>query len=125
MKCIAIGFLLVGLSLLVESFNHPASRVLTKRPHSKLCLSDDDTTSPLSSLEREMEDLKAKFDWIEAMEERNKAQLDSFIDENDQLESMDPEERELLQLKDTIVERMDILSEELIQMWIGSKSMDG
>jgi diphthamide biosynthesis enzyme Dph1/Dph2-like protein len=40
-------------------------------------------------------------------------------------DSMEEEERHLLQSKDAILQRMEVLSEELIQMWMGQKSMDG
>jgi len=76
-------------------------------------------------LEEELEDLQNQWTYIEALEERNKAQLDSFVDEQDQWDSMDEEDRALLQSKDDILKRMDILAEELVQVWMGGKMMDG
>jgi hypothetical protein len=62
---------------------------------------------------------------IEAIEERNKAQLDSFVDEEDQWDSLEEYERELLQSKEAVVQRMDTMAEELLQMWLGTKSIEG
>lgn len=49
--------------------------------------------------------------WIEALEERNKAQLMSFIDEEDQWESLQDWERELLLSKEKILRQLDELTE--------------
>mmetsp|Transcript_29152 Transcript_29152/g.33478 ORF Transcript_29152/g.33478 Transcript_29152/m.33478 type:complete len:135 (+) Transcript_29152:108-512(+) len=46
---------------------------------------------------------------IGALEERNKAQLDSFVNEQDQWESMEEEERDFLSQKDDILSRLDQL----------------
>ena len=62
---------------------------------------------------------------IEALEERNKSQLESFVDEQDQWESLEEEERQLLLQKDEITQRMEAIAEELVQIWMGSKSMEG
>lgn len=48
--------------------------------------------------------------YIEALEERNKAQLQSFVDEEDQWESMEDFERELLSSKEKVVTQLDELS---------------
>jgi len=76
-------------------------------------------------LEKELEDLQNQWTYIEALEERNKAQVDSFVDEQDQWDSMDEEDRALLQSKDDILKSLDILAEELVQVWMGGKMMDG
>jgi len=87
--------------------------------------SPNDQKEEKSSIEEEMERLQQTLASIEALEERNKAQLDSFIDEEDQWESMEEFERDLLNSKEEIVERMEKISEELLQMWMGAKSMEG
>jgi hypothetical protein len=46
-------------------------------------LSDENVALP-EHVAHEMDDLKYQISLIEALEERNKAQLDSFIDEQDQ-----------------------------------------
>ncbi|CAB9531248.1 expressed unknown protein [Seminavis robusta] len=61
------------------------------------------------SKEDEMDELQNQLALIEALEERNKAQLDSFVDEQDQWDSLEEEEREFLLQKDTILKRIDEL----------------
>jgi hypothetical protein len=92
---------------------------MSKEPDSD---SQDDTGFPI---EQEIERLQNQLALIEALEARNEAQLESFIDHQDQWDSLEEEERQLLQSKDAILQRMEVLSEELIQMWMGQKSMDG
>lgn len=88
---------------------------------------DDDVTSDpaITALQHELETLQNDLTYIEALEERNKSQLDSFVDEQDQWDSMEEEERQLLQKKDVIIKRIDDLTELLIQCWMNAKSMDG
>ena len=57
--------------------------------------------------------LQSQLSLIEALEERNKAQLDSFVDEQDQWDSLEEEEQELLLQKNAIVARIEELSKEL------------
>ena len=76
-------------------------------------------------IEIELEELQHALELIEALEIRNESQLDSFIDKHDQWDSLEEEERVLLSSKEYVKERIDILSEELIQLWMGTKSMDG
>lgn len=76
-------------------------------------------------IEVELEQLQYQLELIEALEIRNESQLDSFVDKQDQWDSLEEEERILLQSKPTIEKRMEVLTEELIQLWMGSKSMDG
>lgn len=76
-------------------------------------------------IEEELENLQQQLALIEALEQRNEAQLDSFVDEQDQWESLEPEEQDLLRSKDEIVERMDQITTELLQLWMGAKSQDG
>lgn len=80
---------------------------------------------PCNGLTEEMERLQQKLTYIEALEERNKAQLDSFVDEQDQWDSMEEEERQLLQSKGDIEKRLEQMTSELVNMWIGGKSMEG
>lgn len=87
---------------------------------------EEENSEPENSLlEEELESLQNQLSLIEALEERNKSQLESFVDEQDQWDSMEEEERELLLQKDAIVERMGKLAEELVRFWMGAKSMDG
>ena len=72
-----------------------------------------------------MERLQQQLTYIEALEERNKAQLDSFVDEQDQWDSMEEEERQLLQSKSNIEKRLEQMTSELVNMWMGGKSMEG
>jgi hypothetical protein len=82
-------------------------------------------SSTQSPLELELQELQQRYMWIEALEERNAAQLPSFIDEQHQWESLEPEEQLLLQHKPMIEARMQELAEQLIQLWMGQKSRDG
>ena len=86
---------------------------------------DSKDTSEKNALEEELERLQNQLALIEALEERNKAQLDSFVDEQDQWDSMEEEDRQLLRQKDEITQRMETLAEEMVQIWMGAKSMDG
>ena len=76
-------------------------------------------------IEIELEELQHALELIEALEIRNESQIDSYIDKQDQWDSLEEEERVLLNSKEYVKERIDILSEELIQLWMGTKSMDG
>ncbi|CAJ1956662.1 unnamed protein product [Cylindrotheca closterium] len=78
-----------------------------------------------TGVEAELERLQEQLSLIEALEERNKAQLDSFVDEDDQWNSLEEYEKELLNCKDKLVERMDILAEQMVMLWMGQKSQDG
>ena len=78
-----------------------------------------------TSIEEELENLQQMLTYIEALEARNESQLESFIDEEDQWNSMEEDERELLKNKENIVKKLDVLTTELMQMWMGAKSMDG
>ncbi|CAJ1950457.1 unnamed protein product [Cylindrotheca closterium] len=82
-------------------------------------------TGQQSGVEAELERLQEQLSLIEALEERNKAQLDSFVDEDDQWNSLEAYEKELLNCKDKLVERMDILAEQMVMLWMGQKSQDG
>ena len=86
---------------------------------------DSKDTSEKNALEEELERLQNQLALIEALEERNKAQLDSFVDEQDQWDSMEEEDRQLLRQKDEMTQRMETLAEEMVQIWMGAKSMDG
>lgn len=58
-------------------------------------------------------------------QERNKAQLESFVDEQDQWESLEEYERELLMSKDSILQKMEGLTEQLVMLFMGQKMKDG
>jgi hypothetical protein len=89
--------------------------------------SDDEAekSTPKTRFEEELDRLQQQLSWIEALEARNEAQLDSFIDKKDQWNSLEEEEKILLESKESIVQEMEILTEQLIQLWMGQKSMDG
>ena len=91
---------------------------------SKLFMSENESEEVIP-IEIELERLQQILTSIEALEERNKAQIDSFIDEQDQWESMDESERQLLESKADVEKQMEKMTEELMQMWMGAKSMDG
>lgn len=86
---------------------------------------EDDDDDPKSPLEMELAQLQEHFTLIEALEARNEAQLESFIGQQDQWDSLVPEERQLLESKPQVQARMEILAEQLVQLWMGQKSMEG
>lgn len=69
----------------------------------------DSSQSPSQTSSPSLEELQAQLSYIEALEERNKAQFDSFVDEQDQWESLEPFEQELLLSKDSVVEQIEKL----------------
>lgn len=73
-----------------------------------LALSQDDDNE---SIPPTMEELQGQLSYIEALEERNKAQLDSFIDEQDQWDSLEPFEQVLLARKSSIFAEIDRLKD--------------
>ena len=56
--------------------------------------------------DKTIEELENDLTLIEAIEERNKAQIYSFIDEQDQWDSMDKSEQELLISKELVLRRL-------------------
>ena len=58
-------------------------------------------------------------------QERNKAQLDSFVDEEDQWQSLEEDERDFLRSKDIIIQKMEVLAEQLVMLFIGQKMRNG
>ena len=107
------------------------SNVHTQKYVTNLSLSQDgqqgqdSTENDGGAIQQELERLQNQLSIIEALEERNKAQLESFIDEEDQLASMEEEEREFLKSKDSVIEQMEILTEQLVMLWMGQNSQDG
>lgn len=99
------------------------TRVAADEP-SKDLWSDENVALP-AHVAQEMNNLKYQISLIEALEERNKAQLDSFVDEQDQWESLEEHERKLLSSKRRLEDRMEELVSELVNDWIGRKSLDG
>lgn len=85
----------------------------------------EDGPSGSGGIEEEIERLQNQLTLIGAIEERNRAQLGSFVDEQDQWDSLDEEEREFLSSKDSIVTRMEQLSEELVLLFLGQKMKNG
>lgn len=86
---------------------------------------EGDKSEKQPGIEEELERLQNQLSLIEALEERNKAQLDSFIDKEDQWNSLEEYEKELLNSKEKVVERMDLLAEQMIMLWMGQKSQEG
>mmetsp|Transcript_9033 Transcript_9033/g.18068 ORF Transcript_9033/g.18068 Transcript_9033/m.18068 type:complete len:806 (-) Transcript_9033:85-2502(-) len=84
---------------------------------------EDDSSS--SGIEEELEKLQHQLTLIEAIEERNKAQIYSFIDEEDQWNSMEKWEQELLSSKEALTQRMEQMTEELVLMFMGEKAKNG
>ena len=78
------------------------------QPRSTIRLSS--TGNDNNPIESSLEVLQAQLTYIEALEERNKAQLDSFVDEQDQWESLEPFEQELLLSKNAVIEQIAKLS---------------
>lgn len=86
---------------------------------------DESAVSIPAHIAQEMNSLQYQLSLIGALEERNRAQLDSFIDEEDQWNSLDNNEKELLQSKDKLEERMEELLSVLVSDWMGQKSLEG
>ena len=84
---------------------------------------EDNSSS--GGIEEELEKLQHQLTLIEAIEERNKAQIYSFIDEEDQWNSMEEWEQELLSSKDALTQRMEQMTEELVLMFMGEKAKNG
>jgi hypothetical protein len=123
--------LLIRVQLLgIRPFGHPLKfkSWSTTTPFRLFLVQDDAGTADeggSSAVETELGQLKDQLSLIEALEARNEAQLDSFIDEEDQWNSLEEEERNLLEAKVSIIQRMELLTEQLIQLWMGQKSMEG
>jgi hypothetical protein len=60
----------------------------------------------------DLEELRMRLVWIDAIEQRNEGQIDSFIDEEDQWNSMEEEERQLLGSKEFIIGRIEYIEAE-------------
>ena len=86
---------------------------------------DNNNDNDGGGIQEELERLQDQLQYIEAIESRNEAQLDSFVDEEDQWNSMEEEERELLKSKEAIQQKMELLTEQLVMLWMGQKSQDG
>ncbi|KAL9179333.1 hypothetical protein ACHAXT_008623 [Thalassiosira profunda] len=86
---------------------------------------EDGDGASRTGIEEELERLQNQLTLIEALEERNKAQLESFVDEEDQWNSLEEEERELLSSKAEVVREMETLSEELVLLFLGEKMRGG
>ena len=59
---------------------------------------------------KEVEILQNELVWIEAIEERNKAQIGSFMNEQDQWDSMEEWEQDILKKKESHIKRIEELS---------------
>mmetsp|Transcript_6265 Transcript_6265/g.15080 ORF Transcript_6265/g.15080 Transcript_6265/m.15080 type:complete len:162 (+) Transcript_6265:107-592(+) len=108
--------------------NHGTSLHLSSSSTSDNDATADNTSEssdPSNAITEEMEQLQQQLTYIEALEERNKAQLESFVDAQDQWDSMEEEERQLLRSKADIERRLERMTSELVNMWMGGKSMEG
>ena len=85
---------------------------------------DKDDELPLH-MTKELEDLQYQLSLIEALEERNRAQLDSFVDAQDQWDSLSSDEQELLTSKTALEARLEELMATLVNSWMGQRSRDG
>ena len=105
--------------------HHPHSPPNTLLQSSSSSEEEELDSSDMHPIEQQIEDLQSKLSTIEALEERNAAQIDSFIDAEDQWKSLEEWERTLLSEKEEIVEQLEVLGEELVQLWMGVKSREG
>ncbi len=100
----------------------PSAAAFVHRPYASLSYHPNSSLQPSGLFATENDDtdlgdeniplveqLQDKLVYIQALEERNKAQIDSFIDEEHQWESMEEYERELLSSKDDIEEQLSEL----------------
>lgn len=112
---------------------HPKDRDNRTYQHRQAAANDisesDDFENEMMALpmqmSKELDDLRNQLSAIEALEERNKAQIDSFIDEQDQWDSMEPFERKMIESKGTIEARMEDIVLKLMNGWMDQKIMDG
>jgi hypothetical protein len=129
-SCTSNAFLVMSQTVYNDRalfFRNPLGSTLSSRILTlcQVAANDSDEGEPKSGIEAELGRLQEQLSLIEALEARNKAQLDSFVDEEDQWNSMEKEERNLLKSKDSIDEKMEFLTEQMIMLWIGQKSQDG
>jgi len=57
-------------------------------------------------------------------QEWNKSQVDSFIDEDDQWQSLDEEEQILITSKYSIIQQMKVVGEDMVLLFMGQKLQD-
>lgn len=72
-----------------------------------------------------LDDLQYQLSLIEALKGRNRAQLDSFVNANDQCVSLSADEKALLNSKDALEDRLEEIIADLINSGMGWKSLDG
>jgi len=112
----------------ILSWNNPSHCLLFQSATgdmSQKIITSEEGSDAKSIVEEELERLQQTMTFIEALEERNKAQLESFVDKEDQWESLEEFEKDLLNSKDDVLNRMEKMTEELLQLWMGAKSMEG
>lgn len=85
---------------------------------------ENDDQEGKTDIEKELERLQYTLITIEALEERNKAQLESFVNEEDQWNSLEDFERELLGSKEEILERTNKMVEKMTRLWMDAKSVE-
>lgn len=78
--------------------------------------SSEEEPSVNEEITQEIEFLQQQLSLIEAIEQRNESQLDSFVDFQDQWDSLEEEERQLLQSKVELEDRLEQLTSELVNM---------
>lgn len=72
-----------------------------------------------------LSNFKLMYTHLLSLKERNRAQLESFVDEEDQWQSLEQDERDLLKSKGAITQKMEELAEELVLLFMGQKLRDG
>eukprot|EP00548_Thalassiothrix_antarctica_P002221 CAMPEP_0194136512 /NCGR_PEP_ID=MMETSP0152-20130528/6528_1 /TAXON_ID=1049557 /ORGANISM="Thalassiothrix antarctica, Strain L6-D1" /LENGTH=118 /DNA_ID=CAMNT_0038833207 /DNA_START=1 /DNA_END=357 /DNA_ORIENTATION=- len=97
--------------------NYAASAFLSSAPRSRQLLTVANTFNILRSSSKDdeilLEELQNQLFLTEAIETRNIAQLGSFVDEQDQWDSLEPYEQELLSNQASLEETVDTLRSRL------------
>lgn len=115
MKTILIqGFCLLSFLHVIQGFHSSAFRneVLSSRGLFVTQAVDSESSGYVDD-EKELAILENDLVFVEAIEERNKAQIESFVDEQDQWDSMTEWEQNLLLNKESHIKRIEELKKRL------------
>mgnify|MGYP000592641296 CR=1 FL=1 len=93
----------------------PRTTTTCNDPRSRLAWSKLYDTAANNKIHQEINQVEYQLSLIEALQERNKAQLDSFIDEQDQWDSMEDSDQELLSSEEELITRLAELRVQLEQ----------
>eukprot|EP00614_Pseudopedinella_elastica_P024160 CAMPEP_0172623736 /NCGR_PEP_ID=MMETSP1068-20121228/131135_1 /TAXON_ID=35684 /ORGANISM="Pseudopedinella elastica, Strain CCMP716" /LENGTH=252 /DNA_ID=CAMNT_0013432407 /DNA_START=86 /DNA_END=841 /DNA_ORIENTATION=+ len=110
---------LCPLPLRTSSAGLKAHRALLRRSTASA-----DDTEPIEDLENRLEELFGEMALIEAIEERNKAQIDSFVDAKAQWDSMDDADRYLLGRKTGVDASINNIMADLKRRRSGTQQLD-